>query len=687
MKMFYKLALKNVRKSIKDFIIYFTTIAFGVCLFYVFNSVESQGAMLTLSERQNEMLDSVVELINVLSVFVLVILGFLILYANKFLIRRRKKEFAIYMTLGMQKSKMSLVLVIETLVIAVVALIVGLFVGIIASQGLAVLTSKLFLAPMKEFNFVFSMQALKKTIIYFFGIFLVVMVFNIVIINKCKLIELLNASRKNEKLRIKKLWVSVLLFVISIVCIGFAYYLIMENGMLNINKKFYLCLALGCIGTLLFFLSIAGFLLRVLKSSKKIYLKNLNMFVLRQVNSKITTTYLSMSIICIMLLLSIGVLACGAGVTFTVNSAVKDVTKFDVTIDQWNNRKHNRGDYKPNDVIKALKNNNLWNEEDIKAFKEVIFYEKDTTFSEILKKCSEEELKDISDLKQIDLEKLSSQCIPFIKLSDYNDMVSLYGGDKLELNNNEVAILANYDKCVNVYERFIESNNKIKIGDKEYDVKESIVKTQTFNYMIKAESGTLIVNDYVIDKSYEIVSRILNIMFNGDAKSKANEFYNKCSNIIENSDGNNEISPMYISTREEMYAQTQGMSLLCCYLAIYMGIVFIITSAAVLALQQLSESSDNIERYKLLNKIGADEKMIKKAIFKQVLIAFIAPLSLAIVHTIVGISESNKILSELGLGSTTFGVIVSAIVIVLLYGGYMMITYFGCKRMVKNIDR
>lgn len=285
--MYSKLAFRNVRRSVRDYTIYFLTLTFGVCVFYVFNSIESQQAMMNISSSDAQSLQALTQIMGYVSVFISIILGFLILYANKFLIKRRKKELGIYMTLGMDKSKMSWILMLETLLIGIVSLTVGLILGFFLSEGLAVVTAKMFEAAFTEFKFIFSPAACGKTILYFSLIFIMVMLFNSISISKYKLIDLLSADKKNETFKIKKLWHSVVIFILAIAFIGAAYYLIIDNGLMDINAQFAAALICGSIGTLLFFMSLSGFLLRLVQSNKKLYLKGLNMFVLRQLNSKI----------------------------------------------------------------------------------------------------------------------------------------------------------------------------------------------------------------------------------------------------------------------------------------------------------------------------------------------------------------------------------------------------------------
>jgi putative ABC transport system permease protein len=255
--MFYKLAVKNVTKSMKDYTVYFLTLMFGVCLFYMFNSIDSQTAMLQLSSSQKQVLQTLTEIIGYVSVFISVVLGFLIVYANGFLMKRRKMELGIYMTLGMPKGKISIIIIVETLLIGLISLAVGLVLGVFLSQGMSILTAKLFEVNLSKFIFTFSSEALWKTLVYFGVIFLVVMLFNTVSVSKLNLIDLLSAAHKNEKLHIRRLWVSVVIFIVSVVCLGTAYYLVETYGILQISPQFISCLILGIVGTLLFFLSLS----------------------------------------------------------------------------------------------------------------------------------------------------------------------------------------------------------------------------------------------------------------------------------------------------------------------------------------------------------------------------------------------------------------------------------------------
>ncbi|MBP8315648.1 FtsX-like permease family protein, partial [Clostridium neonatale] len=287
--MYSKIALKNVKKSFKDYTIYFLTLTLAVCIFYSFNSIESQKALVEVSSTEGDYVTILSDVISYISVFVAIILGSLILYANNFLIKKRNRELGLYMTLGMGKSKISKILIIETIIVGILSLISGLILGLISSQGLSILVSKLFEFKMDEYSFIISPSAISKTILYFGIMFLLVILFNTYIISKYKIIDLLKMGKKSEEIRFKNSFVYLITFILCVISLGTAYKFVLDIGLQLNDPKFLISIILGIVGTVLFFFSLAGFILYVVKRTKRIYFKNLNIFTIKQINSKVNT--------------------------------------------------------------------------------------------------------------------------------------------------------------------------------------------------------------------------------------------------------------------------------------------------------------------------------------------------------------------------------------------------------------
>ena len=333
--MLFKLSIKNIARSIKDYAIYFFTLILGVAIFYIFNAIESQTVMMNVSSSTYEIIDLMNSMLSGVSVFVAFILGFLIIYANRFLMKRRNKEFGIYLTLGMSKRKISLILFFETLIVGCVSLVVGLVLGTALSQVMSLLVANMFEAKMTEFEFVFSSSACIKTLIYFSVMYILVMIFNTYNVSRCKLIDLLNANKKSEKVKLKNPWLCVIVFIVSVSALGYAYWCV-TGGVTDMQTadKILIPIALGAVSTFFIFWSLSGLLLKIFMSMKNVYYKGLNSFTLRQFSSKINTTVFSMTIICLMLFFTICVLSSAISIRNSMTANIKELAPADIEINK-----------------------------------------------------------------------------------------------------------------------------------------------------------------------------------------------------------------------------------------------------------------------------------------------------------------------------------------------------------------
>lgn len=656
--MYSKLAFRNLKRSFKDYSIYFLTLVFGVCIFYAFNSIQSQGIMLELSEVQKAAFDMVDQVMGYASVFISFVLAFLIIYANNYLIKRRKKEFGVYMTLGMDKGKLSKILFIETLLVGVISLVIGLGLGIIISQGLSLLTAKMFQVKISHFKFVYSHSAMIKTIISFGIIYVLVLMFNSVSIGKVQLIDLLNSSKKNENIKIRNVWVSVFTFIISLVMIGLAYYTVLYNGAstIGINGT---SILLGAGGTFLFFFSLSGFLLKLVQSNKRFYLKNLNMFVLRQINNKINTVFISMSFICLLLFTGICMLAGGLGISSALNSDLKELTQYDLTMMNYDGV--NIEEYfKEKGLILGDYSDNYVN---------YINYKSDLKYNDLIKEEDRKELKDLYPIA-------TNSEVQIISLSKFNELMKMDNKKEISLNPGEYAMFSDIKEANKALNTVIKEDKEININGnilKPSDNK--VIELVAYNDMIKNNICTIIVNDNIVSDLTPYTSYVNMMYKNDDSKTI----------IAKIKEVNKRSSDTYFvsNDKESLYASSSSMGATIAYLGIYMGGIFLITSAAVLALQQLSESTNNIARYNLLKKIGVDEKLINKSLLIQIAIYFLMPLSLALIHSIAGLEFSKRVITMFGSISIMKNVLIALAVLVVIYGGYFISTYFGAK---KNID-
>lgn len=671
--MYSKMALNNVKKSFKDYTIYFLTLTFAVCIFYSFNSIDSQSVMADMNKGQREYVKIMGQMISIISIGVSVILGGLIIYATKFLINRRKKEFGIYMILGMSKRTMSSILFFETLYIGIISLVAGLLLGMLFAQILSIFTAKLFAVQMTKYSFVISTSAILKTILYFGIMYLLVMVFNVVIVSRYKLIDLLCASRKNEKVKTKNSYLSTFVLILSMIMLSYAYYLVNIVGLNFYDNRFKMSIVLGIIGTALFFYGIASVIFFILQKNNNIYLSELNIFIIRQISSKFNTNFISMTIICLMLFVTIGTLSTGVSVKNSLEDNLVNQTPFDASIRVVDK---NSNIISPIDALKKAN----YDLESNSKYVIINTYEHDASSKELLSKyAATEDEKQILNFKMF--EKLS-----MFKISEYNEIRKLKGEDSINLKEDEILISSNYEPLKKILKDFIEKENSIKIGDKELKIKEKKIQTEAVSTSPTSDiMFTLIVPDNLVS-GLKVGEQLLDLNFSGSNKEQAKKELTTILNNFVYNIGNAEKVDYIIEggTREMAYEASRGLSAIILFIAVYMGIVFLLASAAVLALQQLSQCNESMERYKSLRKIGATKRMINKSIFKQVAIFFAMPLALSIVHSYVGINVVNNYLIALGSASQLKSILVTTLIMVIVYGGYLYATYIAYRNIANN---
>ena len=680
--MFFKLAVKNVKKSFKEYMIYFLTLMFAVCMFYIFNSVDGFVDNLALSENMKKLIQSADVVMRALSILVAGVLAFLIIYANSFLMKRRKKELGLYMILGMRKRKISIILIIETFFIGLISLVVGLGIGAVLSQSLSGIIAKAIDVSVTKFEFVFSKSACIETSVFFAITFIIVMIFNSVSISKYKLIELLRSGKKNEKMVEQKTWCSVLMFIVSVICYIYTYSFFFNMGTDNntfdifndSTKSTYLAFASFAIGTFLFFISIACIILKLFQESKKIYYKGLNIFTIRQISSKINSTRIAMAFISLMLF--IGVFA----MTFcnSMSSLLKqDVNcNFDLTIMRYNQfNDNNIAEQSLTDIVKKELNV----EESFAHYEEYKIYTNINKYGENILSTN------INDLKNFDI----------MAISDYNSAMKFASKDTINLSKDQYAIVVEEPSekdlegdlknlVKNDIEEFLKNNTSISTKSTELSpYNNEVIYNQFGNFT--GGNILILVPDEVVETAI-IGARVFNANYNVDKETIEKNVTNTL--IDDNNTGYsmyNEKYSMYIYSKIGITEQLIGSQLILVCTGLYLGVIFMLASAAILALQQLSEASDNSLRYNLLKRLGAKKSMIRGSVFKQVSVYFLMPLAFSVINVGIALLVANNLVkNNMGTNVPTESLVLTGSVIFAIYGLYYLITFSGCNRLANQ---
>lgn len=680
--MYFKLAFRNVKKSYKDFLIYFATLTFSVALFYVFNSFSAQSVILELDSETSYMVETLVRVMQIMSLIVSFIFGFLILYANNFLIKRRKKELGMYTLLGMKKSKINRVLVYETIFIGLASLLSGLLLGIILSQVSATFSARLIEVPV-NFKFVFSFYSVIVSSLSFILIFIFVGIFNLVNLQRYKLIDLLKAEKINESLKIRNPWLNLIILILSLALLIFTYFWVLSDPWFL--DYILLVIVLGSVANFGLFYALSALIVRILKLFPKFYNKNLNTFNLRQIGAKISSTYKMMAVVSIMLLLGIGALATSFNINKILANEYHSNNPYDLTIGTT---------YTKGTSIEHIKD--IINLEKIRYqdLDQVNIYHSGISLDSLA-----DQIISVRPTNEMDLHYE----VAIISLDEYNSLRKSQNMAQQTLDASEILYFSttpleqrgvvsgysDYSYQLKDDIEFAGLNFKVKDSKNHHDHKVMLmnsIKFQRFFMVMNdkdLEAVRLATKD--LDKINESV--IFNLDFYPDQNRK--EIFSIIDDVIYTLSSNDypELTTYSLQSKENAALMVRESTLLYTYVGLYLGLVFIISSAVLLSLQLVSEASDNQSRYKMLSKLGVSDKMMRLSIFKQNLLYFSLPMLVALIHSWVGITAINNVLlSEMFYRSDVKLILKTTSLVIVVYILYFIFTYKSSVNIIENQD-
>ena len=670
--MYARIALGNVRRSIRDFGIYFLTLVLGVAVYYAFNSVTQQSAVLKLSGNMRTLVQELGTIIRGVSIFVAVLLAFLVLFGNRFLIRRRKREFAIYLTLGMDRRHVSGIVAMESLAVGAGALVVGLAVGVLLSQALLYATARLFNTHVTGFGLMFSGQACAYTVMSFAIIFLVVGALNVLEVSRFRLIDLMNADRKGEKSLVRNLPLSVALFVVSLALIGVAYHELRVNGMYAIDWRFNLATALVSVGTFLLFFSVSGFLLRLGQSARGFYLRGLNMFALRQLSSRVNSAWVSISIVCAALFLAITSTCGGFAIVSSINQSVSAITHYDVSIAMYSTAQTSHAS-DADDVSgsgkEALLKASIPDWDSLVADSARIDLYQDPSMRLNLKMLRGDTGVELPDSFAKYTNGLDKVPIYVVSLSQYNAILALRGDKPATLKANEALVTTDMNNMVSFWQR-------VALKREGFDFLGAAMRlrarstTMEYQNSVNTSVGTIVVPDAALESKraqLEPLSSLLNVKA-ADSRAEARLY----KEVVKAHQPGLLFAAGSKSTAKE---EVVGLTAIVGYLALYIGFVLFVSCAAILAIQQLSDVAESAPRYRVLFDLGAERSMVNHAILAQIATYFLFPLVVALAHSYVALGVLGGVIKSLGVLDFLRPLGVTMAIVLVLYGGYFLLTY------------
>lgn len=724
--MLCKLAVRNVRRSVRDYAIYFVTLLFGVAIFYAFNSIGAQRLLFELeSEATATLFDSTKVFIALFSVVVAAVLGFLVLYANRMLIGRRKHEFGVYLTLGMSPGAISRIVLYETVFVGIVSLALGLALGFFLSQLLSFFTAALFQITLSEYNFVFSVEAFVMTLVCFAVIYAVVTLFNVITVNRFKLITLLSANARNEKVITRNPWVCLVVFVAAVALIAAAYYELAKNGLVTIDNDFWIATALMLVGTLAFFWSLAGFAIAVLTRLRGVYLRGLVPFTVRQIASKVNTAFVSLWMVCVLLFFAITTFSIGMGLISVFVGDIDGANPYDASI-----KAHPMMAPSPVDASEADANDPAsyqaigeacatkypeayargqeygWDMEAyladtvpewgnvVAASGQIDAWEvPGLTYADLLGE------REVSFGSGVSTDEVLAHEINVCSRAQYDAQLELQGEQDAPLADDEYLLVNNNHITDPLIDALIEASPELTILGHTLHLHNDAKDTQLEDSSMLSTVATVVVPDAVVEAMAGAGSvpttSTLNVSYREPGPVGDDAFGRALHEAFPPATTGGVGATNYAFkstdwplwsyiTREEMVDQAKGFRLLISYLALYIGFVFLIATAAVLAIQQVSQATDSEPRYQLLSKLGCDSRMLGRSVLIQVLVYFLAPLGLAVCHSACAIGVFNdNLLSALGI-SAAQPIAASVVLVAVIYGGYMIVTYLTNRLIIRT---
>lgn len=727
--MLCKIALGNVRRASKDYLVYLLTLTLAVTVFYAFNTISLQVDIAGVTKQNAGMGETLGGLISGLTIFLGFVMGFLMVYANNFIMKRRKKEFGLYQVLGMSRGQVARIMALETFFVSLVSLVLGIILGVGLSQLMVFFTASLFKTQIADFHFFFSFGSFVLTVGCLVAIFLVTLVFNLRVVARTKIIDLMSASRRNESIKVRNPWISAVVFVVGLAAIIVAYVRLLDQGLPYDGspegmQDFLITTVTVVIGTILFFFGLSGFLLKALQGARGMYWRGLNMVTMRQLAAKVNTVSFSMAMIAMILFLAITAVTAGMSLASVMNESVERGTPFDYTrvlvyfgpqsVEEENAFAEANGEptryavaSEPIDMIEVSKSDTV-NEGTADAHPfdlsqvaggsvQVNVYDStprgaDAPIVTLNQLCEE---TGMSMPSGVDATGTAELGLGVVRESEYNAYLRYRGMDEIDLGSDGYTIISDMGATLNdIYNAALSQGVEIDFnGHTLRPVSDRVNENASAfqNAMFGMNTGTVVVPDaYVDEADLPLYMGYLMVDYADDITAEEGDAFireHRTHAPITNDAGEIVAGWGSEATRTESYESVDSMNGLISYLAIYIGFVLVVACAAILTIQQLSGVADAGPNYRILSELGTPTSQIMHSTLVQQAIFFVFPLVIGVAHSCVALSVIIKLVQLFGGFAIGGAVGLTAVIFVVAYGGYFFVTYLMSKGIVGDAIR
>lgn len=727
--MLCKLAWGNVRRAGRDYLVYLLTLTLGVTVFYAFNTISMQVDIAGIDE---EGLAQVMgSMLGDLTYFLAGVMAFLMVYANNFIMKRRKKEFGLYQVLGMGRGRVATIMALETVIVSVVAFVAGIVLGVGLSQLMTFFTASLFKTQIANFHFFFSMHAFNLTLVCMLVMFVLTLLLNLRAVRRTKLIELMGAERRNESIKTRNPWIAIAIFVVGAVLVGVAYYRLLRDGfpltatdskLQEAMNQFGITTAMVTVGTFALFWGLSGMLIKLLQSLRGVYWRGLNMFTVRQLAAKVNTVCFSMGVIAMLLFLAITSVTCGMSIANVMNENLERYNPVDVsqtyvycTPDTLDYYKGYKGYVNPSEADrmvladttvdlypawhgkgKSADNNDETGKKvdiadvagehvQIDSYLSCPFggSNPSVTPSEMCKTMGEKLPKAFGG------SNADTMGLFVTPASQYNKLRQMMGEEPVSIGRDQYLLTCDMGgELVELYTKYMADGHALTLGG--HTLKPATDKSDEdtaaiANSAMGSNPGTVVVADELLSQlNLQPYSSSLLVNYKqGMDTTEADESikYTLLDNLLV--DGKEPGVWGTFITRSEMYTQAAQMNGLISYLAIYIGFVLVVACAAILSIQQLSNVADGSRSYRVLAQIGCDDRQIRHSVMAQQAVFFLFPLAVGLAHSFVALKVIIELVSIFGNMSIGGTVGLTCAIFLAAYGGYFLVTYLMSAGMVQ----
>lgn len=727
--MLCKLAWGNVRRAGRDYLVYLLTLTLGVTVFYAFNTISMQVDIAGIDEKG--LAQVMGSMLGDLTYFLAGVMAFLMVYANNFIMKRRKKEFGLYQVLGMGRGRVATIMALETVIVSVVAFVAGIVLGVGLSQLMTFFTASLFKTQIANFHFFFSVHAFNLTLACMLVMFVLTLLLNLRAVRRTKLIELMGAERRNESIKTRNPWIAIAIFAVGVVLVGVAYYRLLRDGfpltatdskLQEAMNQFGITTAMVTVGTFALFWGLSGMLIKLLQSLRGVYWRGLNMFTVRQLAAKVNTVCFSMGVIAMLLFLAITSVTCGMSIANVMNENLERYNPVDVsqtyvyyTPDTLDYYKGYKGYVNPSeadrmvladttvDLYPAWHGKGKSADNNDETGKKVDIADVAGEHVQIDSYLSYPFGGSNPSVTPSEMCKIMGEKLPkafggsnadtmglFVTpASQYNKLRQMMGEEPVHIGRDQYLLTCDMGgELFDLYTKYMAGGHTLTLGG--HELKPATDKSDEdtaaiANSAMGSNPGTVVVADELLSQlNLQPYSSSLLVNYKqGMDTTEADESIK--NTVLDNLlvDGKEPGSWGIFITRSEMYTQAAQMNGLISYLAIYIGFVLVVACAAILSIQQLSNVADGSRSYRVLAQIGCDDRQIRHSVMAQQAVFFLFPLAVGLAHSFVALKVIIELVSIFGNMSIGGTVGLTCAIFLAAYGGYFLVTYLMSAGMVQ----